>query len=499
MAHYGRAIALQPDLTKVYAHRGNALKTLGRIDEAVQDYRRAVELQPDDPAVWGTLALIAERRTRLRETIDCYERVVDLQRESKYQHSKLLFMKQYDPRFTPRHHFEEAVRWGERHEAPLRSHHRPHDNDPIPGRRLRVGYLSCDFRESVVSRLLMPVLERHDRKDVEVFAYAEMPPNSRDAATDASRQRVDQWRDITALTDEQAAAQIRVDEIDLLVECSGHFSGRRLTLVARRPAPVQVAAFGYCATMGLRSLDYRITDAHSDPPGETERFHLEQLVRLPDCAWCYAPWDGAPDVGPLPALKNGHVTFCNMNNPIKTTGVLFDAWAKLLRRVPDSRLMLLCRGGSEVATAEAFDERGVDPRRLKFVTPRPRQEYLQAHNLADIALDPFPFNGDNTTCDAMWMGVPVVALAGDAFASRRGVSHLRNVGLEECIAGTPEEYVEAAADLAADLPRLAELRARLRARLATSPLGDATLYTRRLEAAYRKMWVAWCGEHRPKP
>ena len=493
LAHYGRAIALQPDFAKAYAHRGNALTKLGRADEAAWDYRRTTDLCPNDVAAWERLAHFAEERARLREAIDCYQRLVEMRPEVARYHTKLLVMKQYDPRYSTSELFEEAVRWARRHEVSPPAYWRTHENPPDPSRRLRVGYLSCDFREGVVSRLIIPVLEHHDRERFDVLVYGHTPPGLHDAATNAVRDRADQWQDITDLTDEQAEALIRMDEVDLLVDCSGHFSGRRLSLVSRRPAPLQVAAFGYCATMGMRSFDYRITDVYSDPPGQTERFHVEGLARLPDCAWCYAPWDRAPDVGPLPATKNGYVTFCNLNNPIKTTEVVYDVWAKLLLRVRSSRLMLLCRNGSETAAAAAFGDRGVDPSRLAFVTPRPRTDYLQAHNSADIALDPFPFNGDNTTCDAMWMGVPAVTLEGDAFLSRRGVSHLRNVGLDSCVAGTPEDYVEVAARLASDLPRLTALRMGLRDRLAASPLGSAGLYIRQLEAAYRGMWTTWCG------
>ena len=402
-------------------------------------------------------------------------------------HSDFLLALWHDPRQTPRAVFEESRRWAARHAEPLRRLWRAHDNDRDPERRLRVGYVSPDFRDHAVGRLLRPVLARHGREAFEVFCYSDV--ERPDAMTARLRPLADVWRDTASIYDEELAEQVRADRIDILVDCCGHFAGNRLLAFALKPAPVQVSHFGYCGTTGLSAIDYRITDASSDPPGTTEACHTEALVRLDGgCCWCYEPAEPTPDVGPLPALAVGHVTFGSLNRPAKLNDAVIETWARVLRAVPGSRLLLLSGTASDAGLSARFARHGVDAARVDDAPRQPRLDYLALHNRIDVGLDPFPFNGDNTLCDALWMGVPSVALAGDAFVSRRGVSHLNNVGLPELAAEDVDGYVWVAAELAADLPRLAALRAGLRGRLSGSALADGRSYVRRLEEAYRRMW-----------
>jgi predicted O-linked N-acetylglucosamine transferase (SPINDLY family) len=278
------------------------------------------------------------------------------------------------------------------------------------------------------------------------------------------------------------------------VDLAGHTAGRRLLVFARRPAPVQVTHFGYPNTTGLAAMDYRITDAFAGPPGRTEAFHTEELVRLPEVAWCYQP-PPAPEVGPLPALAAGHLTFGSLNNLAKITPQAVAVWSRLLQAAPGSRLLLLAGVGdrTDQRLREAFRRHGVDEGRLRLLGRLPRDQYLRLYEHIDVALDPFPYNGGVTTCDALWMGAPVIAVAGDSYVSRQGVSLLSNLGLSDWIAETPEGCVSLAARWAKDLEGLRRLRAELRERMRLSPLCDGERFARRLGEAYRVMWRRWAA------
>ena len=303
----------------------------------------------------------------------------------------------------------------------------------------------------------------------------------------------DQWRDIAGKTDDRVAALIREDRIDILVDLAGHTAGNRLLVFARKPAPVQVTWLGYPNTTGLEAMDYRLTEAVSDPPGQTERWHSEELIRLPGTFSCYGPPAESPPVGPLPALEAGHVTFGCFNNLAKLTPPAIELWSQILREVPGARLLLKSRGLADLETAagvrEEFGRRGIEPARLEFngqelsVT-----NHLALYNRVDLALDTFPYNGTTTTCEALWMGVPVVTLAGATHVARVGASLLTHLSVEELIADSPVGYVARCVDLAGDLPRLAEIRAGLRERMRASPLCDAPGFTRGFEDALRGMW-----------
>ena len=371
-------------------------------------------------------------------------------------------------------------------------------------------------------RLIAPVLRHHDRSKVEVFCYSAV--RNPDRVTERLRGLADQWRDISNLTDEAAAELIRSDRIDILVDLAGHWADNRMTLLARKPAPVQVQ-IGYPGTTGLSAIDYRITDERSDPPG-AEAFYSEKLWRMPRCAWCYEPDEDGPLVEPLPALSAGHVTFGCLNNPVKVTDRCLQLWGRILECVPGSRLMLLSAGEKVAQSPSTVFRRPAESHRLtstsgrtqpraavphksqpraavphgqtrsrragtvphvELVRRQPRDKYLELFNQIDIALDPFPYNGETTTCDGLWMGVPHVTLAGDRCAARRTMSHLCNLGLGELVASSAEEYVQIATALAEDLPRLADLRLSLRRRMRESPMMDYRRYVVELEAAYQQM------------
>jgi predicted O-linked N-acetylglucosamine transferase (SPINDLY family) len=332
----------------------------------------------------------------------------------------------------------------------------------------------------------------HDRQQFEVLCYANVGQS--DALTDRFRVASDGWRNIAGISDEEAAARIRADRIDILVDLTLHLANHRLLVFARRPAPVQVTWAGYPGTTGLETIDYRLTDPYLDPPGTSDEHYSEASICLPHSFWCYDPLTGAPPVNPLPALISGHITFGSLNNYCKVHEGVLELWAKVLGIVPDSRLLLLSKVGVHRQRAiEVFERCGVAGERIEWFTPAARPEYLAAYHRIDVGLDTFPYNGHTTSLDSFWMGVPVITLVGKTVVGRGGLSQAMNLGLPELIARTREEYVQRAAELASDLPRLAELRQSLRARMQASPLMDAARFTRDLEAAYRDMWCRWCA------
>ena len=338
----------------------------------------------------------------------------------------------------------------------------------------------------------LPLLESHDHGSFEIFCYAST--RAVDAVTDRCRAQADVWCDARGLSDEQLASAIRRDQIDVLVDLTMHMSDNRLLVFARKPAPVQVAYLAYCATTGLDAMDYRLTDPYLDPPGGDERFYSEQSVRLPETYWCYQPPKETPPVGAPPALEAGQVSFGSLNNFCKVTLPTLATWARLLQAVPGSRLLLHAHAGSHRDRVRAFlAEQGIAAGRLTFVDFLATADYFGVYRRIDVALDPLPYGGGTTTCDALWMGAPVVSLAGQTAVGRGGVSILSNLGLPELVARDGEQYVQIAASLAGDLPRLSQLRAGLRDRMRKSPLMDAPRFARNIEAAYREMWRRWCA------
>jgi predicted O-linked N-acetylglucosamine transferase (SPINDLY family) len=355
---------------------------------------------------------------------------------------------------------------------------------------LRVGYVSPDLRRHSVATFFEPLLAHHDKAAVEVTCYS--ATDRPDDRTARLRGQADRWREVARASDDQVAELIRSDGIDILVDLTGHMAGNRLGVFARRPAPVQVTYVGHPNTTGMNSMGYRLTDPYLDPVGgDSDGRHTERLARLPRVFGCYQPPEEPLDVAPAPlTATGGRVTFGCLNNPAKVTVPVLELWARLLAAVPGSTLVLL--GQPHDAAAGAMRAAGVDPNRVRWLGRLRRTDYLRAFGQIDVALDPFPYNGQTTTCDGFWAGVPMVALAGDAYVSRMGGCLLRQVGLEDLIAATPDEYVATAARLAADTDRLVTLRRTLRERLIESAVVRAQPLAADIEAAYRGMWRAWC-------
>lgn len=566
--YFRRALQLRPQYAGALNNLGNALLNQDRRGEATECYRAALRLQSNLAEARLNLAITLDDPSQLAETIEHYRLELERKPRSYVAHlrlsmalqakgdwvgserhlqaaesicptaleaptlrgnnalylgdfrraddqfrralllgagsavaSSLLFNRLYDPDCGPAEIFRSAREWAVMYAEsifPIRLS-TPVDKKP---RRLRIGYLSGDFALHSVAYFIEPILTHHDSERFEVFCYSN---NSRpDGQTEVIESLSEHWRDIAFDSDEKAFKKIISDDIDVLVELSGHTTGNRLRLLARNPAPVQVSYLGYPATTGLRAIDYRLVDAITDPPSVGDAVHSEILTRLPGCFLTYQPPRESPPVSASPGAWRGYVTFGSFNNPLKTNEEVIAAWARILHAVPGSRLML--KGisfASECAVArlrQMFATKGVGAERLILLARHPEiRGHLELYGELDIALDTFPYNGTTTTCEALWMGVPVLTLAGDRHSARVGASLLASVGFPELVSRSVEEYVEAAVRLASDLGRLALLRNELRERMRASPLLDAGSFTRKLEAAYDAMWRRYLDKQAAHP
>jgi protein O-GlcNAc transferase len=491
------AIRLKPGLAEVHYNLGNALRELGKVDEAIAAYRQAVRIDPGSAKAHCNLAAGLFDRGNFDEAVAAYREAIRLKPDFVDASSALLGCMNYSERYSPTALFEAHRAWDERHGRPLPQSD-AYANDRSAGRRLKVGYVSPDFRQHSVAYFLEPLLRSHDRNEIEVFCYAEV--SWPDAVTGRFKQLADHWVTTVGMSDEALAQRIRQDGIDILVDLVGHTAKNRLPVFARKPAPIQATWLGYPNTTGLKAVDYRLVDAVTDPESEANAWASETLVRLPGGFICYDAPRGAPAPGPVPSLTTA-VTFGSFNNPAKLSAVTLDAWAQVLARLPRARLLLKGKPFGDAATRSAYLDRlarrGVVAEQVEFVAWLPNQAHLALYDRIDIALDPFPYNGTTTTCEALWMGVPVVTLRGDRHAGRVGASLLTQIGMSDLIADSVEAYVETAAALAGDPARLSELRHSLRPRMAASPLCDAPAFARKVEAAYRTMWQRWCAAPDP--
>jgi len=489
-----RAVEVHPKLGVAYAHLGGVLIKADRLDEGIASLRRAIEIDPDDAPSRLNLGTGLVLQGQHADGIAQIRRAIALRPDDPTYRSFLLFNLSFAPNPDPVALLEEAREWDRRHGVVLTAKAPAHPNDRAPDRRLRVGYVSPDFRMHCQRFFTVPLFSHHDREGFDVVLYSSV--RRPDAITERLRGLASEWYDIGSLDDDAAAARIRSHRIDILVDLTMHMANSRLPLFARKPAPVQVAWLAYPGTTGLSAMDYRITDVHLDPPElGTDVPYTERSVHLPDTFWCYDPLVREPEVGPLPALAAGHVTFGCLNNFAKVSAGALQAWTRVLREVPDSRLLLLAPpGDARRRTLESFEASGVARERVAFEASRPHEKYLATYRRIDVGLDPFPCNGHTTSLDAFWMGVPVVTLVGPTAVGRAGLCQTRNLGLPELVARDPDEYVRIAVDLTRDRIRLGELRATLRARMEASPLMDGARFARNLEAAYREMWRRWCAE-----
>ncbi len=495
IAAFGQAVALKPNYPEAHSNLGVAFQERGNLEKAIAAYLHAISLNPGFPHAHNNLGVALKDRGQLDEAIVAYRRAISLKPTYVEAHSNLLFTQRCHPGLDSRAIAGEHRRWSQQHSEPLRQFIHSHPNDRTPERRLRIGYVSPDFRAHSVAFFLENLLASHDPAQVEVFCYANLVRP--DAVTTRLRGLVPHWREIFGLPDAQVADLIRQDRIDILVDLAGHTAGNRLLVFARKPAPVQVTWLGYPGSTGLETIDYRLTDPLADPPSSAEELSSEQLIRLAGCAWCYRPSAKAPPVSNPPVLRANHVTFGCFNALPKITTPMLHLWSRILHAVPGSHLLLKSGSLQDASTRDrlrrGFESSGIAADRIELASHIPEPAaHLACYGRVDIALDTFPYHGTTTTCEALWMGVPVICLAGNTHCSRVGVSLLTHVGVPELIATSEDHYLQLAAALADDLPRLSLLRRTLRERMQQSPLMDAPRFAHAIEAAYREMWRQWC-------
>ena len=496
IACYQKVLQLRPEDVNTYHRLGVGYQKLGDYTLAPDYYRKVLASNPTHATSLNNLAILAKDQGKLSEALDLLHQVVDTQPSHTMAWSNLLLILNYSHGADPSEIYAEHQRWGDYHAAPFSDRIQPHVNDPTPARPLRIGYLSGDLRKHSVTYFFEPLLAKHTRSQFEIICYAQ---NKKvDATTQRLQRLASEWCPIYDRTDEQVAKQIRQDQIDILVDLSGHTGNHRLLVFARQPAPIQVTYLGYPNTTGLSAIHYRFTDGWADPEGADHRY-TEQLMRLPHGFLCYQPPSDCPTVSALPALTTGQITFASFNNLAKVNPQLVAHWAVILKAVPGARMIVKSKALTDLATREywysIFETQGIGRDRLELLGWTSYQiEHLTLYHKIDIALDTFPYHGTTTTCEAMWMGVPVITLAGRTHAARVGVSLLSSVGLQEFIAESPEDYIHKAIHLASNLERLQQLRVTLRERMQGAPLTNARLITQSIESAYRTIWTHWCQQ-----
>ena len=493
-AAFREAVRLAPDMGLAHAQLATVQIDQGHPVEAEAAARRAIQNGSQLADCWFALASSLSGQARHVEAVECLWKTIELRPDLEVAWNLLLLSMNYADRWLPEEIYAAHVRWGERLACSPRQPIEPsHKN---PGHRLRIGYLSPDYRQHPVAFFIEAPLKHHDRARYEIFCYH--TDGRVDPMTRRLKALADHWRWMVAPSEQALEQVIREDGIDILVELSGHTEGHQLGVLARRVAPLQVTYLGYPNTTGLAAVDYRITDARADPPGQADRVHVEKLVRLPQTFLCYAPPENVGDVKPSPERRNGFVTFGSFNNFAKLSPTVIGLWAKILAAVPSSRLLIKTQGlqdpGLRALFVSLLERAGVDRERVSILSPtESHREHMDAYAQMDISLDTFPYHGTTTTLDALWMGVPVVTLAGDRHASRVGLSILAAVGLTELVAHSADEYVAIAVGLAGEPAKLEDLRRGLRVRLAESALTNGKAFTADLEQAYRDMWTATLG------
>jgi len=536
VASYRRALAINPNFADAHNNLGTVLHKLGRIDEALQSYRHALKIDPENADVHNNLGVLQNqlgqldaaaasyRRSlennpsyveaysnlgsvladlgQLEGAAECYRRALEIDPDYTIAHSNMLFTHNYLAEQSSLELLAEAQRFGEvvaQKATPYTTWSNPRD----PARCLRIGVVSADLRQhpaGYFAENTLTTLARQAAGRLELIAYSNH--HETDATTLRIKASCHRWHDVYGIPDERLAQLIHEEGIDILIDLSGHTGDNRLPMFAWKPAPIQVSWLGYFATTGVVAIDYLIADPWTLPENEEASFS-EHVWRLPETRLCFTAPPVDLDVSPPPALINNYITFGCFNNLTKMNDLVVALWARVLSAIPSSRLFLKARALGEVAVRQSvinrFAKLGIDPQRLILETYVPRGNYFAAYNRVDIALDPFPYTGGTTTVEALWMGVPVLTLAGRQFLARQGVGLLMNAGLPEWVASDQEDYLSRAVAHASDLQRLASLRTGLREQVLASPIFDAPRFARHFEAALRGMWEKWCRDQGTLP
>ncbi len=493
LAAANTALHLNPSSPEAYNNQANALYRLGRLEEAATALKQALHYRPDDAETHANLGRILLLQGKTEQSLVCHRRTIELQPDLNSAHSLLLYTMNYSQQLSRAEIFKAHTDWAEKHE-PANRQQPTHNNTAEPERRLRIGYVSADFRGHSVAFFFEPILANHNQQTFEIYCYSDT------LKTDQTTKRMQglskHWRNCCSLSDADVAQMIIDDQIDILIDLAGHTDNNRLSMFASQPAPIQATYLGYPNTTGLRSMQYFITDRHCDPEPESDQYYSEKLRRLPNAFFCYQPPANSPAVAATPVLKNGYISFASFNNLAKIGDDVVKLWADVLKAVPDSRLLIQCLSLNDPPTRVRFEDlfaaNEIDTNRIDFTAAKDFDSYLSGHADVDIVLDTLPWNGHTVSCHALWMGVPVITLAGNRHSARMGASILTNLDLNDCIANSEPEFIAAAVALSQDTQQLAHLRQALRPRMQASKLCDGKQFTIQLEQQYRRMWQQWC-------
>ncbi|MFH0998667.1 MAG: tetratricopeptide repeat protein [Pseudomonadota bacterium] len=489
---FEKTLLLNPSCVEVLHNIGNVYKDQSQLSEAVLWYQKALTLQPGHPEGNNNLGHVLQSQGKVREAVSCFEIAVKQKPGYAGAHSNLLLSLNYRQDEDPMYLYQQHLAWDIQHGSGMMHSPGNRQSSQGPDERIHIGYLSPDFRQHSVAYFIEPILKGHDPERFKVSCYSDTFDS--DEVTQRIKEMGWQWRDVFGISDSRLFDLIQADGVHILIDLAGHTANNRLKVFARKPSPVQVSYLGYPNTTGLKAMDYRITDAVADPPGVTDCWYTEKLIRLSGSFLCYQPPIDAPDISDLPALNSNGITFASFNNRAKITEAVIRTWATILNLIPGARLILKSRALADPATCQElvkhFEDCHVDPGRLEIFGLLPFQSHLALYHRVDVALDTFPYNGTTTTCEAFWMGVPVIALEGISHASRVGVSLLTSVGLDSFIAGSVDDYIQKAVALSRDLAMLSSIRSRLREMMRDSPLMDAKSLTRSLEQVYETIWTS---------
>jgi len=492
VATFQQVLANEPRHWRALNNLGEAFKAQQKLDDAINCYRAALEVQPVAADVLSNLADALKDAGQIGPALVAFQSALALNPSLAYVHSNYLLCSQYSAALSEADRVEAHMAFGrqfaDRSDAGVAIHTHNHE----PNRRIKIGYVSPDFRDHPVASFILPVLCNHSKADFEIYCYYNH--QVRDVTTSKFADSADHWRDVHALSDAELSTMIRSDGIDILVDLAGHTARNRLLVFASKPAPVQVSYLGYVATTGLNAMTYRLTDMDTDQP-TAQACYSERLLRLAHPLWwCYRPPVGMPPVAPAPSLRNGFITFGSTNNFAKLSPQTLGLWIEVLHAVPTAELVIVGvpAGSAEAALRQQFRAHAIDNSRIKIHGKLSREKFWALHSQIDIVFDTTPYNGGTTTCDALWLGVPCITMAGTTFVSRMGQAILKSIGLPELIGVDAKEYVTIAKAVAGKVNYLDDLRATMRERLLASPLFDEVGFTQKLESAYREIWRHTC-------
>lgn len=490
-----KTLELAPDLFEAHGNLGNVYKNQGNYEKAEFHFKEALRSKSDDPKLLYHLGATLLFSNRAKEAAEHLKRSMEIDPQFHFSHSSYVYALNYFEEPTKKEIFEAHCVWDKQQGKGIK------DNtwnwvERNPDKKIRVGFVSPDFRAHVVALFIQQLFKHYDRERFDFYGYAEVA--NPDGYTSKFMSLLDGWRTTIGMTDKMVYKTIKKDQIDILIDLAGHSAGNRLIVFSMKPAPVQVSYLGYINTTGLDTIDYRLADAWVNPE-ESQQYYSEKLYRLPDSFTCYEPINPCPDVTETPALKNGYITFGCFNNTNKLTPKVIKLWSQLLKEIPNSGLRLKSSHLADVDTQKRFlklfKEHGIKEGRIQFEGPSEIFDYLAAYSRIDIALDPFPHNGGTTSHDALWMGVPMISLEGDRYVSRFGVTILNNLGYPEWIAGDLASYIDIAKKLSSDIHELNNIRLNLRRKMASSPLCDGPSFAKHFGTALKTIWKDFCNKN----